>query len=130
MPKSSSLGIRPPPRSITITFEGFRSRWMIPRSCAAAHDPRDAVEERHELFGRHRAALDEPRVERDPWHELHGDPQDAAAFSTIPLRPSHLATPRKLGDRSVGVRSIMPLALFESIDARGGQILRVQRKRR
>ena len=45
------------------------------------HDLRDTVEERHELFGRHRAAFAEPGVQRGAGHHLHGDPEHAVRLA-------------------------------------------------
>ncbi len=50
-PKSITLTTGTPSCSVTMTFEGFKSRWMMPLWCGVLHGMADVREQRQPLSG-------------------------------------------------------------------------------
>ena len=70
------------PSLVTKTFSGFRSRWMMPFSCAAARPLRDLQRVVHGLLQGDRARV-EPAAQRLALQQLHDGEGDAVVGAEV-----------------------------------------------
>ena len=80
-PKSSTFTV---PSGRTLMLAGFRSRWMMPCSCAASSASAICLRDRQRLVERESAPLRDALGERRPFDQLHHERRRAAAASSRP----------------------------------------------
>jgi len=125
-PKSSNFTRGVPLEPVSITFAGFRSRWMMPRACAPRGRRRSARPRR--APARAQRARPQSLGQRPAFHVLHHEEVDRAAGTPAVRDVQGFRTRHRAGRRCSDARGRRPRAfVFEPAEAVGVRCARAGR---